>query len=150
MAPEKKTHRKPAIVVTRYDHERLSRLAESHAARHPKVSDELLAELDRARIVEDGKIGVAVIRMGSTLRFTSDLGQDRTVTLVFPGEADIAAGKVSVLTPIGAALIGLSAGQSIGWTARDGQVHRLTVEAVEAPAASSVAATASVTLRPAS
>lgn len=150
MAPNQKTHRKPAIVVTRYDQERLSRLAESHAARNPKVSDELLAELDRARIVEDGKIGVDVIRMGSTLRFTSDLGQDRTVTLVFPGEADIAAGKVSILTPIGAALIGLSAGQSIDWTARDGHVHRLTVESVEAPAAIFTACKASVDVRPAS
>ena len=74
-----------------------------------------------------------VVRMGSTLRFTSDLGEDRRVTLVFPGEADIAQGKVSMLTPIGAALIGLSAGQSIDWTARDGRVHRLTVETVEAP-----------------
>lgn len=150
MAPEEKTHRKPAIVVTRYDQERLSRLAESHAARNPKVSDELLAELDRAGIVEEGKIGVDVVRMGSTLRFTSDLGQDRTVTLVFPGEADIATGRVSVLTPIGAALIGLSVGQSIDWTARDGQVHRLTVESVEAPAASSAAATVSIKLQPAS
>ncbi len=150
MAPNQKTHRKPGIVVTRYDQERLSRLAESLAARNPKVSQDLLAELDRARIVQDGNIGADVVRMGSTLRFTSDLGQDRTVTLVFPGEADIAAGKVSVLTPIGAALIGLSAGQSIDWTARDGHVHRLTVEAVEAPAASSAAAAASVKLRPAS
>jgi regulator of nucleoside diphosphate kinase len=69
--------------------------------------------------------------MGSTLRFTSDLGEDRRVTLVFPGEADIAEGKVSILTPIGVALIGLSVGQSIDWTARDGQVHRLKVEAVD-------------------
>ncbi len=41
--------------------------------------------------------------------------------LVFPAEADIAAGKVSVLTPVGAALIGLSKGESIAWTARDGE-----------------------------
>jgi regulator of nucleoside diphosphate kinase len=133
MAPKNKTHRKPAITVTRSDHERLWRLAEAHADRNPDVSEELLAELDRARVVQDGKIGADVVRMGSTLRFTSDLGEDRTVTLVFPGEADIATGKVSILTPIGAALVGLSAGQSIDWTARDGRVHRLTVETVEAP-----------------
>ncbi|MCJ7995442.1 nucleoside diphosphate kinase regulator [Rhizobium cremeum] len=130
MAPEKKLHRKPPIIVTRSDYERLSRLAEAHASRNPEVSEELLAELDRARIVQDDKIGRDVVRMGSTLRFTSDLGEDRTVTLVFPGEADIAAGRISILTPIGAALIGLSAGQSIDWTARDGRVHRLHVEQV--------------------
>lgn len=53
---------------------------------------------------------------------------------MFPGEADIAEGKISILTPIGAALIGLKAGQSIDWTARDGRLHRLTVETVAAPA----------------
>lgn len=133
MAPGTKKQNKPAIALTRSDHERLSRLAESYVARNPEVADQLLAELDRARIVDDSRISADVVRMGSTLRFTSDLGEDRRVTLVFPGEADIAEGKISILTPIGAALIGLSAGQSIDWTARDGRVHRLTVESVDAP-----------------
>lgn len=53
------------------------------------------------------------------------------MTLVLPGEADIAAGKVSVMTPIGIALIGLSAGRSMNWTARDGRIHKLTVVSVE-------------------
>jgi regulator of nucleoside diphosphate kinase len=123
--------RKPAITMTRSDHESLSRLAESRATRDPDMSEQLLAELDRARVVEDRRIAADVVRMGSTLRFTTDSGEDRTVTLVFPGDADIAMGKVSVLTPIGAALIGLSASQSIDWTLRDGRVHRLTVELVE-------------------
>ena len=134
MAAEKKRHRKPAITMTRSDHERLTRLAESIADRNEAVAEQLFAELDRARVVADGKLGSGVVHIGSTLRFTSDLGEDRTVTLVFPGEADIASGRISVLTPIGAALIGLSAGQSIDWTARDGRVHRLTVESVESEA----------------
>jgi regulator of nucleoside diphosphate kinase len=134
MAATTKKTRKPAITLTRTDSERLWRLAETCAERNPAVAEELLAELDRARVVEDRRIASDIVRMGSTLRFTSDLGEDRRVTLVFPGEADIAAGKISILTPIGAALIGLSAGQSIDWTARDGRTHRLTVEAVEAPA----------------
>ncbi len=134
MAPGTKKPRKPALITSHSDNERLSRLAESYIDRNPVVAEELLAELDRARIVADDRIGTDVVRMGSTLRFTSDLGEDRRVTLVFPGEADIAEGRISVLTPIGAALIGLSAGQSIDWTARDGRVHRLTVESVEAPA----------------
>lgn len=123
--------RKPAITMTRSDHSSLSRLAESRAARDPDMPEQLLTELDRARVVEDRRIAADVVRMGSTLRFTTDAGEDRTVTLVFPGEADIARSKVSVLTPIGAALIGLSASQSIDWTSRDDRVHRLTVEHVE-------------------
>lgn len=135
MATEKKKIRKPAITVSQTDYERLTRLAEAYSERNQQVADQLLAELDRARIVTDEKLRSGIVRMGSTLRFTSDLGEDRTVALVFPGEADIAEGRVSILTPIGAALIGLAAGQSIDWTARDGQVHRLTVESVDAGAA---------------
>lgn len=131
MAPETKKLRKPAIRITRSDHERLWQLAEALADRNPDVADELMAELNRARVVADGRLAPDVVRMGSTLIFTSDLGETRRVSLVFPGEADIAAGKVSILTPIGAALIGLSVGQSIEWTARDGRVHLLTVDEVD-------------------
>ncbi len=132
MAPRSNRQLKPAIVMTRSDHERLSRLGESHLSRNPEVAEKLLSELDRARVVDEARLGPDVVRMGSTLRFTSDLGEDRRATLVFPAEADIAEGKISILTPIGVALIGLSVGQSIDWTARDGQVHRLRVEQVEA------------------
>lgn len=122
------------ITMTRSDHGRLSRLAESFT-RNPAVADQLLAELERARVVEDERIGADVVRMGSVLRFTTDTGESRRVTLVFSGEADIAAGKVSILTPIGVALIGLSVGQSIAWTTRDGRTHRLTIESIEPAAA---------------
>jgi regulator of nucleoside diphosphate kinase len=133
MAPATQKKRKPAITVTRSDHERLSGLADSISTRNPAVADQLASELDRARVVDDRRISADVVRMGSRLRFTTDAGEDRTVTLVFPGDANIAEGKISVLTPIGAALIGLSAGQSIDWTSLDGRTHRLTVESVELP-----------------
>lgn len=148
MAPKTGKRQKPAISITRSDHERLSHLADVFSEKNPAVSDQLSAELDRARVVADGRLPKDVVRMGSTLRFTTDDGEDRTVTLVYPGEADIAEGKVSILTPIGAALIGLSAGQSIDWTARDGRTHRLTVESVEGPDAVSATAQANET-RPA-
>ncbi len=133
MAPKNTNHRKPAISVTRSEHARLLRLAGSITVQNPDVADALQDELERARVVPDDRIPADVVRMGSAVRFTSDLGEDRQVTLVYPAEADISEGRVSILTPIGAALIGLSAGQSIDWTARDGRVHRLTVETVEAP-----------------
>ncbi|MDP3523269.1 MAG: GreA/GreB family elongation factor, partial [Hoeflea sp.] len=53
--------------------------------------------------------------------------QAKTVTLVYPGDADIEQGRISVTTPVGTALIGLKAGQSIGFAARTGKVHDLTV-----------------------
>jgi regulator of nucleoside diphosphate kinase len=140
MAPATHTRRKPTITLARSDHERLTRLAESFVSRNASLADQLLDELERARIVDDNKLRADVVRMGSTLRFTTDAGEDRTVTLVFPDEADIAEGRVSILTPVGIALVGLSSGQSIDWTARDGRNRRLTVESVE-PSGSGAATT---------
>lgn len=140
MAPQTINHNKPAIVMTRSEHARLWGLAETFSARNAALAEKLFAELDRADIVPDGEIGGDVVRMGSTLRFAADTGDDKTVTLVFPGDADISTGKVSILTPIGTALIGLSVGQSIEWAARDGSTHRLTIESVEQPADASVPA----------
>jgi len=134
MQDNTKTRRKPNIRISQSDHARLSVLASTVAARNPEASDELLAELERARIVADGWVSADTVQMGSTVTFKPDTGDAKTVTLVFPGGADISEGKVSILTPIGTALIGLSAGQSIMWTARDGRRHELTVLAVSQPA----------------
>ncbi len=131
MTSDTQKRRKPQITMCASDHAALSRLAETAAERDQAGSEELLAELDRARVVSDTSLKSGVVRMGSTLRYTTDAGESRTATLVFPGEADISAGRISILTPIGAALIGLTEGQSIDWEGRDGRVRRLTVESVE-------------------
>ena len=125
---------KPKIVVSDIDYRRLSGLASGAHDRFPEVAEELQAEMDRAEVVSAGALPPDVVGMGSTVEFRSDAGQDRRVTLVFPGEADIAANRISILTPIGTALIGLAAGQSIRWTARDGRRHELTVLRVDQPA----------------
>ncbi|MGX7875484.1 nucleoside diphosphate kinase regulator [Mesorhizobium sp. ORM6] len=127
MQQNTKTRRKPNIRISQSDHARLSALASTVATRNPEASDELLAELERARVVADGWVAADTVRMGSTVTFKPDTGDRKTVTLVYPGDADISKGKVSILTPIGTALIGLSAGQSIMWTARDGRRHELLV-----------------------
>lgn len=127
--------RKPPITISRSEKEALEKLADVWSITQPEVTDELLSELDRAEIVPDARMRTDIVRMGSTLTYSTDAGESRTVTLVYPREADIAEGRVSILTPIGAALIGLSPGQSIEWQARDGRVHVLTVTRVEQPAA---------------
>ena len=124
--------RKPRIVVGTIDHERLIGLATVAEERNPEVAEELLAEMDRARVVAPERVPADVVRMGSFVSYEAD-GKQRRVQLVYPGEADIEAGRISILTPIGAALIGLAAGQSIAWTARDGRKHTLTVITVEQP-----------------
>ncbi len=128
-----KTPRKPKIIVGALDHERLTGLANAALERMPEVAEELLGEMERARVMPAERVPADVVRMGSVVEFDSDT-QHRRVELVYPGEADIEQGRISVLTPIGAALIGLAAGQSIAWTARDGRKHVLTVLKVEQPA----------------
>ncbi|WP_367718348.1 nucleoside diphosphate kinase regulator [Nitratireductor sp. GISD-1A_MAKvit] len=130
---QQKTGRKPSITISETDHQRLTGLAEALEDRNPEASETMFAELDRARIVRDGTLAATIVRMGSTVVYTADEGQEKTVTLVYPGDADIEQGRISITTPVGTALIGLKEGQSINWTARNGQTHKLTVVRVSQP-----------------
>jgi regulator of nucleoside diphosphate kinase len=72
--------------------------------------------------------------MNCVVEFQIDSADLRKGKLVFPGNADIGKGYLSILSPIGAALIGLAVGQTIRWWGHDGRSHELTVLAVEPPA----------------
>lgn len=117
----------PVIIVSAAEQDRLLELALALRTRMPKVAEVLLTEMDRATVVEEDAMPGDVIRMGSTLVYRDDEGTEREVTLVYPDQADIKLGRVSIATPIGAALIGLSQGQSIRWVAPNGKDHRLTI-----------------------
>jgi regulator of nucleoside diphosphate kinase len=118
----------PPITVNRDDYARLSMLADSYADSMPDVTDYLVRELDRAAVVEAGATPAGVVAMYATVRFRDDVTrQERTVTLVYPGEQDIAQGRISVMTPIGVALVGLRQGQSIAWETRRGEAKGLTI-----------------------
>ena len=121
----------PNIIVSNADYERLTDLATASLERLPEVAEELLAEMDRAKVVGDDSVPADVVRMGSTVTFKSDDGRQLTETLVYPVDEDSDAHRISVMTPVGAALIGLAEGQSISWTARDGRKHELTVVKVK-------------------
>lgn len=124
----------PPITITRPDYLRLLDLAWAARARSPEVGEFLLEEIDRAHIVEPQAIPRSVVIMGATVDFRDDrTGQERRVTLVYPGEQDIALGRISVLTPIGAALIGLAEGQSITFRTPMGEEKSLTVLRVTQP-----------------
>ncbi len=126
---------RPRIVVTTGEHAQLSRLAERASERDSPIGDYLMDELSRASIVPDDKCDPDVIRMGSKVTYREDAsGRERTVTLVFPQDANIAEQRISVLTPIGAALIGLSPSQTIEWPSPSGGMETLTVISVTPPA----------------
>lgn len=122
---------KPKIVIGKSDHGKLTQLGNGLLERKPELADELLNELERARVVEDKAVPAKVIRMGSTVTYKMGEGQERTVELVFPGDADIEKNRISILTPIGTALLGLAVDQTIDFISNDGRKHALTVIAVE-------------------
>lgn len=141
-APMKKpathrTGRRPRIVICADDLAHIEALAEGAMDRNPALADRLLEEISRARIVAAAKMPANAIGIGSSVTYRDDAtGQERTVTLVYPEDADIARQRVSVMTPIGVALLGLSEGASFYWDTRDNQRRMLTVIKVEQPGAS--------------
>ena len=110
------------LIVSVDDYMRLRELVADHA---------LAEELELAIVVPSDRIPKNVVTMNSRLIYADEsTGQTREVELVYPSEADPMAGRISVLAPVGCALLGLSAGQSIDWNLPSGQVHRLRVERI--------------------
>src|SRR3546814_2642722 len=88
--------------------------------RLPQVSELLLEEISRATIHHAGKIPHNVITMNAEVEFVDEASEaTRIVQLVYPRQADIAANRISILTPVGAGLIGLREGQSILWRSEE-------------------------------
>lgn len=136
MTTTARAHARPPIILSETDAQRLSALAIQKEAAAPEAAGLLLDELERAQVRPDDRVPADVVGMNSTVEFVDEAhGQSRTVQLVYPAEADIAEGRISVLTPIGAGLIGLSAGQSILWPDRDGNKRALKVLRVARAAA---------------
>jgi regulator of nucleoside diphosphate kinase len=93
--------------------------------------DKLEAELDRADVLLAAEVPDDVVTMYSRVRYLDETtGERRSVTLVYPDETDVERGRISVLAPVGSALLGLSEGQSIDWEFPRGARRRLRVEEV--------------------
>jgi len=118
----------PAVLVSRLDCERIEALLETPAA-DAIDTRALRRELDRARIVEPGQVPSDVITMNSTARVAFGEGGERELTLVYPRDVDGRADRVSILSPVGSALLGLRVGDAIAWPAPGGDIS-LQVRAI--------------------
>lgn len=121
------------IYVTEFDYQRLSGMIERTRERNgvdKEYLNKLEAELDRAEIVDPKHIPADVITMRSKVRL-KDLvsGETNVYSLVFPTEADFSEGKISVLAPIGTAILGYKRGDTIEWPVPSG-LRRLKVDKV--------------------
>src|SRR4249919_839165 len=111
-----------SLLISRLDCERIEALLDSPVAQSVDTSA-LRAELDRADVIEPARVPPDVITMNSTAHFTIE-GSDevREVTLVYPRDADGSASRVSILAPVGSALLGLRVGEAIRWPVPGGHL----------------------------
>ncbi|AXO60055.1 Regulator of nucleoside diphosphate kinase [Pseudomonas oleovorans subsp. oleovorans] len=120
----------PTITITRLDLQRLERLLDSLDEFGPGA-EALQAELDRAEVVGHDEVPAGVVTMNSRVHCREESsGKDYHLTLVYPEDAG-GEGKVSILAPVGCALLGLSVGQHIDWPAPGGKQLKLTLLEVE-------------------
>jgi regulator of nucleoside diphosphate kinase len=121
----------PPIVVSSLDLERIDNLLDAPAHRHFPGADALRAELARADLVDPDKMPADVVTMNSTAKVVdAGSGAEYELTLVYPREADGNPGKVSVLAPVGSAILGLRVGQSIKWPMPGGRQLVLRIAAI--------------------
>lgn len=121
-----------SVLVSERDNARLQTLLRKS---DPEVVGLLYDELDAATIVPDAELPTDAVSMGSIVTFMDeDSGQESTVSLVYPPEADASRNCISILAPVGAALIGLRVGETIEWPVPRGGNRRLRVVAVQQPA----------------
>ena len=120
------------ILLTATDERRLSQLLKTKAGElDPRALELLEGELARAKVVDSSEIPPNVVTMNSVVSFEDlETGQPSEVTLVYPSASSGTGGKVSILAPIGSALLGLSVGDSIVWPVPGGRSRRLRVTAV--------------------
>ncbi|MGE8395006.1 nucleoside diphosphate kinase regulator [Pseudomonas sp. BIGb0427] len=124
----------PSIIVTRLDVQRLERLIDSLDEK-TQDSPGVLAlqdELDRAEQVGHEEVPAGVVTMNSRVHCREEAsGKDYHLTLVYPKDANADEGKISILAPIGSALLGLSVGEQIDWPAPGGKTLKLKLLEVE-------------------
>lgn len=127
----RKSRAKPKIHISETDYDLISSHALRIEVKSPTIAKMLLDEIDRAYVHPADQLPAGVVTLGSTVTFADEDNRERRVRIVLPGEADIESGSLSILSQVGAGLIGLKAGQSIDWPCPDGRPRILHVISVE-------------------
>lgn len=119
-----------SIYITEFDMERLRKLIEDEKRfnkRNIEHLQELEAELNRGQLIASKDVPADVITMNSQVRLVDlDTDEEMVCTLVFPNNADIDQNKISILAPVGTALLGFRVGDTIEWQVPGG-LRRLKV-----------------------
>lgn len=122
---------RPAIIINDFDAERIDRLLEQPAYANSPVASALNDELDRAQMCSPQTMPADVVTMNSEVKFRDlSSGEERVRTLVFPAQLTDSNTQLSVLAPVGAALLGLRVGDTIHWELPGGATTHLEVLAL--------------------
>jgi regulator of nucleoside diphosphate kinase len=125
---------RPPLHLLAAESDMVASLALQAEHRQPVVAAMLLEEIERAELHEPETLPQTAVTIGSEVDFIDErTHQLRTVELVLPAMANIAQGRISILTPMGAALYGLTAGQSIDWPDLEGHERRIRILRVRQP-----------------
>lgn len=113
------------LLITQKD---LARIKNVLSYQDSEEFEDLELELDRAHIITDDEVPKDLVTMNSKIRFLNiQDDKEMIVTIVYPSEADFKIGKISVLAPLGSALIGLRVHQEINWKFPDGKTRTLKI-----------------------
>jgi len=120
--------------LTSLDFDRLEAILDALPVETFPGKTELRGELDRAEVVEPQDVPPDVVTMNSKVRFVLESGEEFCLTLVYPQDIDGSTERISILAPVGSALLGLSAGAQIEWPRPGGGVMKVRlVEVVYQP-----------------
>ncbi|MFZ2491514.1 MAG: nucleoside diphosphate kinase regulator [Thermoanaerobaculia bacterium] len=121
-----------SIYITRYDKARLMNVLRSLDAAHEDREDleDLVQEIERGTEVESTEVAPNVVTMNSAVRVTDvDAATTSLYTIVFPPDADFEKGRISILSPLGTALLGYKAGDVVTWHVPRG-TRRLRIDEI--------------------
>jgi regulator of nucleoside diphosphate kinase len=128
MVNSKTGEARPQIHLLASESDLVAGLALQVEHRQPAVAAMLLDEIERAQLHDVETLPEDAVRLGSDVDFVDEkTSQLRKVRLVVPALANIAEGRISILTPMGAALYGVRTGDSIDWPDLDGRSRRIRI-----------------------
>lgn len=122
---------RPKVILSTIDAERLERLLESLPSSAVPDKADLEAELARAEVMDPKDIPPSVVTMNSTVKFKVESSTEEfCLTLVYPKDVDPSGGTISILAPVGSALLGLSSGDTIEWPRPGGGMQKVQIQEV--------------------
>lgn len=122
----------PDIIISELDYSRIENLLQATSGIPANVKMALLTELERAELVAPEQIPANVVTMNSQVKFSViSTGVTFTLKLVYPKDMDDSGNTISILAPVGSAMLGLKEGEEINWPDGQGGMLQVRIEAIE-------------------